>query len=102
MSTISQPASFSQAMPSCQSFSISAGMLSTRYSFGIPIFRPFTDLPTNWVKSGTGMSRLVESLGSWPDIEVSSRAASSTVLAMGPAWSSELAKATTPQREQRP
>ena len=29
-------------------------------------------------------------------------AASSTVLAIGPAWSSEEAKATMPQREQRP
>src|SRR5262245_18872990 len=32
----------------------------------------------------------------------STMAASRTVLAMGPAWSSEEAKATMPQREQRP
>ena len=44
----------------------------------------------------------VESLGSWPAIACSSRAESSTVRANGPGWSSELAKATTPQREQRP
>jgi hypothetical protein len=35
-------------------------------------------------------------------MEVSRIAASSTVRAIGPAWSSEEAKATMPQREQRP
>src|SRR6185312_15633622 len=80
----------------------SAGMPSTRYSLGTPTRRPFTPLPTKAGKSGTASGRLVESLGSWPLIERSRRAASSTVLAIGPAWSSEEAKATTPQREQRP
>ena len=101
-STISQPASRSQAMPCSQSASISAGMPSTRYSFGTPILRPFTERPTKAAKSGTSTSRLVESFGSWPDMDWSRRAASSTVLAIGPAWSRDEAKATTPQREQRP
>jgi hypothetical protein len=51
---------------------------------------------------GTGKSSEVESLGSKPDIASSRIAQSRTVLAIGPAWSSELAKATMPQREQRP
>ena len=41
----SAPAAFSHAAPSLQSFSISAGMPSRRYSLGMPIFMPFTDLP---------------------------------------------------------
>ena len=53
-------------------------------------------------KSGTASGAEVESLGSWPAMPCSSRALSSTVRANGPGWSSELAKATTPQREQRP
>ena len=43
-----------------------------------------------------------ESFGSWPAMPCSSSALSSTVRANGPGWSSELANATTPQREQRP
>ena len=35
------PAALIQSVPCCQSFSISSGMFSTRYSFGIPILRPF-------------------------------------------------------------
>ncbi len=77
-------------------------MPSARYSFGTPMRRPFTDLPTKLGKSGTSVVRLVESFGSCPLIERSRIAASSTVLAIGPAWSSEEAKATMPQREQRP
>jgi aspartyl-tRNA(Asn)/glutamyl-tRNA(Gln) amidotransferase subunit A len=38
-------AAFSQAAPCSQSASISGDMPSMRYSFGIPIFMPFTDLP---------------------------------------------------------
>ena len=39
---------------------------------------------------------------SWLAMLVSMIAASRTVLAMGPTWSSDEAKATMPQREQRP
>ena len=53
-------------------------------------------------QSGTGASRLVESLGSNPAIAPSMIAQSSTLRAIGPAWSSEDAKATMPQRLQRP
>ena len=53
-------------------------------------------------KSGTGRAAEVESFGSWPAIAWSMIAASRTVLAIGPAWSSDEAKATMPQREQRP
>ena len=48
------------------------------------------------------MSAQVESIGSCPHIDWSMMAASRTVRAIGPAWSSELAKATIPHREQRP
>ena len=77
-------------------------MPSTRYSFGTPTRSPLTDLPTKLAKSGTSTLRLVESFGSCPAMEPSRMAVSSTVRAMGPAWSSEEAKATMPQREQRP
>ena len=50
----SAPAAFSHAMPCCQSFSISSGMPSTRYSFGTPIFMPLIDLPTDFVHSRHG------------------------------------------------
>ena len=77
-------------------------MPGRRYSFGTPIRSPFTPRAQAAAKSGTGRSTEVESLGSNPAMEPSSRAQSSTVRATGPAWSSEEAKATTPQREQRP
>ena len=51
---------------------------------------------------GTARSAEVLSMGSWPAMAWSSSAQSSTVRAIGPAWSSELANATMPQREQRP
>jgi hypothetical protein len=44
----------------------------------------------------------VLSFGSKPAIEPSRMAQSSTVRATGPAWSSEEANATTPQREHLP
>src|SRR3989344_4033641 len=62
-------------------------MPSTRYSLGMPTRRPFTDLPQKLGKSGTSASMLVESFGSWPDMDFSRMAVSSTVRAMGPAWS---------------
>jgi hypothetical protein len=42
------------------------------------------------------------SFGSWPAIERIRIAESRTVRAIGPAWSSDDANATMPQREQRP
>ena len=102
-STISQPASFSQAMPCSQSASISAGMPSTRYSLGTPMRRPLTELADEGLEvRHRHVDRLVESFGSCPAMERSRIAASSTVCAIGPAWSSDEAKATMPQREQRP
>jgi hypothetical protein len=53
-------------------------------------------------KSGTGRSAEVESFGSCPAIACSMIAQSRTDLVIGPAWSSDEAKATIPQREQRP
>ena len=64
--------------------------------------RPFTPRETAASKSGTGRSAQVVSRGSGPAIEPSSTAQSRTVRAIGPAWSREEAKATIPQREQRP
>ncbi|MNC93537.1 hypothetical protein D3C83_101900 [compost metagenome] len=77
-------------------------MPSTRYSFGIPILSPLTPRATAASKSGTATGTDVESFGSCPDMDFSRIAASRTVRAIGPAWSSEEAKATMPQREQRP
>ena len=48
------------------------------------------------------MSAEVVSFGSTEAIDFSRIAASRTLRAIGPAWSSEEAKATMPQREQRP
>ena len=64
--------------------------------------RPRTPRRQAAAKSGTAMSAEVLSLGSKPAMLPRRTAQSSTVRAMGPAWSSEEAKATTPQREQRP
>ena len=77
-------------------------MPSSRYSFGTPMRRPFTERPQAAAKSGTGTSALVLSFGSKPAMERSRIAQSSTVRATGPAWSREEAKATTPQRLHRP
>ena len=53
-------------------------------------------------KSGTGRSALVGVLRVVPGHRPSRIAASRTDFAIGPAWSSDEAKATIPQREQRP
>jgi hypothetical protein len=45
---------------------------------------------------------LVESRGSWPPIASCSTAASSTVRAIGPAWSRLEEKAISPYRETEP
>ena len=68
----------------------------------MPIRRPRTSPVRPPAQSGTAISAEVLSIGSWPAMAWSIRAQSSTVRAIGPAWSSELANATTPQREQRP
>ena len=81
---------------------MSSGIPSMEYSFGIPMRIPLTDCPHASDHFGTSMFKDVESFASYPDIDSSKIAASFTVLAIGPAWSSELAKATVPQREQRP
>ena len=77
-------------------------MPSTRYSFGMPIFRPRTSPVNAASKSGRGKLAEVESLASNPAIAPNKMAASRTERVNGPAWSSDEAKATMPQREQRP
>ena len=77
-------------------------MPSTRYSFGMPMVRPFTPRETAASKSGTGRSAQVVSRASAPAIEPSRIAQSRTVRAIGPAWSRDEAKATVPQRETAP
>ena len=77
-------------------------MPGIEYSLGMPIRRPRTSPVSVPAQSGTARSAEVLSIGSWPAMACSSSAQSSTVRAIGPAWSSELAKATMPQREQRP
>src|SRR5690606_37318434 len=96
------PASFSHAIPWSHDLRISSSVPSMRYSRGMPTFLPLRSASSEAAHSGTGLSRLVESFGSKPAIASSMIAQSSTERAIGPAWSSELAKATTPQREQRP
>ena len=96
------PCACIQAMPCFQSLSISAGMPSMVYSLGIPTFRPLAPFPSAAAKSGTSTGAEVESLGSCPAMAASRMAVSSTERANGPAWSSDEANATMPQREQRP
>ena len=52
--------------------------------------------------SGMGSGLLVLSRGSWPPTHWSIVATSSTSRPIGPTWSSELPKATTPKRLTRP
>ncbi len=54
--------------------------------------------PSSSTDSTRGVGRWsdVESSGSWPPITSKSRAASATVRAKGPIWSSDEAKATSP------
>ena len=73
-----------------------------RYSRGMPTTRPLTSPVSPASRSGTSCGAEVESSGSWPIIARPRIAQSRTVRAIGPAWSSEEAKATMPQREQRP
>jgi hypothetical protein len=73
-----------------------------RYSRGMPMRRPRMSPVSAAAKSGTATSAEVESFGSWPAIARSMSAASRTLRVIGPAWSSDEAKATVPQREQRP
>ena len=47
-------------------------------------------------RKSTSISCDVQSRGSWPQIACSAHAASSTLRANGPTWSSELPNATTP------
>src|SRR5437667_9051173 len=77
--------------------------LTEKYSFGTPGRIPFTPLSrsrrrSSFVKSAT----IVASFGSLPKIASQTIAASSTVFANGPTWSSDEAKATTPHRGTRP
>ena len=62
--TISAPAAFIMAVPSAQSCSISSGMPSIRYSFGMPIFLPLISPVSMASKFGTARSIEVLSFGS--------------------------------------
>ena len=89
-------------MPCRHSLSIPAGMPSMVYSLGMPTLRPLAPFRKDAAKSGTGRAAEVASLASWPAMAASIRAASATLRVNGPAWSKDDAKATMPQREQRP
>jgi hypothetical protein len=67
-----------------------------------PMRRPFTPLPISETKSATGRSALAGSPGSYPAIACSSSAQSSTVHAIGPAWSMLNDSGSTPARLTRP
>src|SRR4051812_16030764 len=76
--------------------------VSGKYSFGRPITTPASaPRAASWYR-GTGSAALVESSGSTPAIPSSATAASSTVLPNTPMWSSDDAKATSPNRLTRP
>jgi hypothetical protein len=70
--------------------------IARKYSFGSPIRTPRKSpcMPARY--AGTGAKAEVESISSCPAITSSKLAASLTVLANGPMWSRELAKATSP------
>ena len=61
----------------------------TKYSFGIPTFRPLTSSTKALVKSGTSSFTLVESISSRPQIMFKILAQSVTSLVIGPIWSKE-------------
>ena len=63
-----------------------------------PTRRPSTPWPSAPRRSAAGLGIDVASRGSWPAIASSRSAASATVVANGPIWSSEDAKATSPYR----
>ena len=94
----------SQAMPCCHSASISAGMPSTRYSFGMPMLHALHRAADGRLIIGNRHDRReVVSFGSWLAMELEQDARRRGQCgAIGPAWSSEEANATMPQREQRP
>ena len=77
---------------------VSRGMIEFRADDSTPYhdaqFRK--DRPVILYCASGGRSALAGSRGSWPATASSSRAAPYTSWAMGPAWSSELAKATRP------
>lgn len=73
-------------------------MPSTRYSFGTPTFLPFRSADNAASQLGTSSFSEVASLASKPAIASSMIAQSRTSRAIGPAWSSEEAKAIVPQR----
>ena len=62
----------------------------------MPLRSPVAPWRAASTTAGTGASMDVESIGSWPAITSCSSAASSTVRAHGPPWSSEEEKATRP------
>src|SRR4030065_2813252 len=82
--------------------STSLSIPSTKYSFGPPIFIPFISLPSTEVKSGTAIGADVESYISCPEIMFRSIAESLTFFVIGPIWSRDDAKATSPYRETLP
>src|SRR5438309_6888163 len=74
-----------------------------KYSFGTPRRTPLTPFSRSVPRSSFGNSvTIVVSFGSFPKIASHTMAASSTVFVKGPTWSSDEAKATTPQRGTRP
>ena len=102
MSTISAPQSFAYSIPLVQRSSISLGIPSTVYSFGIPIFLPLILFVNSLLYAFLLKSIDVESFSSYVLIISWSRAQSFTFLDMGPAWSRDDAKATIPYLEQLP
>ena len=93
---ISAPSSLQRWMAASTCERTLGFMPSTKYSFGTPSFTPFKSPPSFAVKSSAGRSSEVESWESLPVMTFKSEAQSRVVRAIGPIWSSEDAKATSP------
>ena len=96
------PIDSSVLIASRTAFSTSASSPFAKYSFGMPIVSPLMSFDNAAVKSGSGTSAEVESIGSCPPMTFIKTAASSAVLVIGPIWSNEEANATSPNRDTRP
>ena len=87
---------FSNSLVDALITSFTFGSQLFRYSLGTPIFLPLISWSILELKSPKDLSKDVESYSSFPDIIFSTSPQSFAVLAIGPIWSRELAKAINP------
>ena len=94
--SMTAPAFSSTFAASCSRANTSGAMPSPASSPMMPIRNPSTPRSSTSTSDGAGDGMEVESSGSCPPMTSSSNAASCTVVANGPIWSSDDAKATSP------